>query len=343
MRPRKKARNANRKNKKDRCNSLKENDLSEKKVGEEDSGERSEEAGDCWVSRALHHVISVDTEKETVTMISQDPGHLNIFNSERHIEYNQHLSDNCQLSPRRSKHKQISKQLSQLKRKIEHLENTFTEKAGYRPSQADKRTDPEMNSLVIEQARLRREVKNIKENFEMKGEVKEVSKSTEKVNRSIDDIKHSLSGIELKLEDNRKVKDRPFDLDLMTIEEIIDEKLDIQSLLLDFEKNHGHPETKDEKEAMKGLYDRYRSLKMLVNRSNSARSRQTWSDLVPIPEDSSLPLTLASPPHRLVLALSSPGRTLPVSRHDMDLPRGHVDNRDLDTWHSLPRYGQYDS
>ena len=123
----------------------------------------------------------------------------------------------------------------------------------------------------------------------------------------------------------------------MTIEQIIDEKLDIQTLLLDFENIHGHPETRDEKEAMKGLYDRYRSLKMIMNRSNSARSRQISSDLVPIPEDETLSLTLASPPHRIVLSVSSPPISLGL-KHDMDLPNIELSKRENENWHSLSRY-----
>ena len=285
--------------------------------------------------------MRAETDKQTLTMINQQPAltDLNIFNSERHLDLTQHLADHCLPSPRRSKHRQISRQLSQLKRKIEHLENTATERVGYRPSQADRMTDPEMVSLVTEQARLKREVKNMKENVEMKDH--ELVKKSVKVGRTVEDIKQSLSGMEMKLEENRKVKSRPFDLDLMSTEEIIDEKLDIQIILLDFERTHGLLETGEEKEAMKGLYDRYRSLKMIVNRSNSARSRKISSDLVPIPEEESLSLTLATPPARILLSVSSPAPVLAerlgVSKHDMDLPDIGEAERDNPNWHSLSR------
>merc|ERR1719433_1354548 len=204
-------------------------------------------------------------------------------------------------------------------------------------------TDPEMLCLATEQNRLKKEIRNLKENVEMKEGEK--SKRRETNNRNIENIQQSLSGIEKKLEENRNLKARPSDLDLMSIEQIIDEKLDIQTLLLDFEKIHGHPETKDEKEAMKELYDRYSSLKMIVKRSNSARSRLISSDLVSIPEEECLCLTLASPQHRIVLSVSSLTQSqsnpaLTVSKHDMDLPDMKLATRD-DTqgipWHSLPR------
>ena len=218
----------------------------------------------------------------------------------------------------------------------------FVQKAGYRPSQADKMTDPDMLCLVSEQNRLKKEIRNLKENVEIKESEK--NKRKENNNRNIDDIQESLSQIEKKLKENRNLKARPSDLDLMSIEQIIDEKLDIQTVLLDFERIHGHPETKDEKEAMKDLYDRYRSLKMIVKRSNSARSRQNSSDLVSIPEEESLSLTLASPPHRIVLSLSSLSQSqtsltssLTVSKHEMDLPDMQRANREDHNWHSLPR------
>ena len=158
---------------------MKENDLSEKAVEEGEAGGGGGGESVCWVSRTLQHVISVESDKETLTMINQHPANLNIFNSERHIEHNQHLSDHGNLSPRRSKHKQISKQLSNLKRKMEQLETNFVQKAGYRPSQADKMTDPDMLCLVTEQNRLKKEIRNLKENVEMK----ESEKNKRKENR----------------------------------------------------------------------------------------------------------------------------------------------------------------
>ena len=59
----------------------KENDLSEKPSGEEAGGGGGGEENVCWVSRTLQHLISVDSDKETLTMINQHPANLNIFNS----------------------------------------------------------------------------------------------------------------------------------------------------------------------------------------------------------------------------------------------------------------------
>lgn len=38
--------------------------------------------------------------------------------------------------------------------------------------------------------------------------------------------------------------------------------------MLDYEKEFGHPETKEEKEVMKDVYERYRIIKRMSRRSN---------------------------------------------------------------------------
>ena len=115
-----------------------------------------EEGGGCWVSQHLQHMISVDTAKETLSMINQvctgclyareyiyctllqHPRNFNIFNSERHIEHNRHLVERRlsePASPKKAKQKQLTRQLSSVKKKIEQLEQSFTQRTGYRPSQ----------------------------------------------------------------------------------------------------------------------------------------------------------------------------------------------------------------
>ena len=80
-----------------------------------------------------------------------------------------------------------------------------------------------------------------------------------------------------------------------------------------------------------------------------AKSRDAVSDLTPIPEDEAVSLTLASPGHRIVLSIptthcstSSSNSlieedSLPVSKHDMDLPDIEHVNREDEHWHSMTR------
>ena len=87
---------------------------------------------------------------------------------------------------------------------------------------------------------------------------------------------------------------RPYDLEAMTSEQLMQEKTDMKSALQPFEHLFGHPRSNEEKALLKDVYDRYRSVKRHVRRSSSTKSKDPL-ELVTIPEDLELPLTLASP------------------------------------------------
>jgi len=131
-------------------------------------------------------------------------------------------------------------------------------------------------------------------------------------------------------------------LELCSLEEVLDEKLELQSALLHYERKHGHPESREEKDEMKDIYERYRNVKRLARRSSSAKSRETSSELVPIPEEEAVSLTLASPAHRITLEVPSlltlrQGASM-LSRHDMDLPDIESNkHREDEHWHAMSR------
>jgi len=354
---------AGRRGRKERCDSLKENQKSSPTVAASvKSGQETEEAvagadcdykrrfssggeegGGCWVSQHLQHMISVDTAKETLSMINQHPRNFNIFNSERHIEHNRHLVERRlsePASPKKAKQKQLTRQLSSVKKKIEQLEQAFTQRTGYRPSQADKLNDSELKNMLSEQARLKKELKTSKEGGEGGG-------TAVRHNKCLAAMRDSLLKIELRLEQSRVDRQRPASLDRMTLDQILDEKLAMQRLLLEFEAEHGHPQSRQEKEAMKDLYERYRAVKRAARRSASVRGEA--GELPAIPEEEAVALTLASPGHRIVLSLGSGGSSHhwsatvdreecdTVSKHDMDLPDIEHSNKEDEHWHSLPR------
>ena len=78
-----------------------------------------------------------------------------------------------------------------------------------------------------------------------------------------------------------------------------------------------------------------------------ARSRETATDLTPIPEDEAISLTLASPANRIILSIPTSHSlttnrlidddTMQVSKHDMDLPDIEHVNREDEHWHSMSR------
>jgi len=62
-----------------------------------------------------------------------------------------------------------------------------------------------------------------------------------------------------------------------------EEKLAVQKALLHFEGIHGRPKSRDEKDLMRPLYDRYRTIKRLLSRQ--PMSPRSNLELQPVPED----------------------------------------------------------
>jgi hypothetical protein len=69
------------------------------------------------------------------------------------------------------------------------------------------------------------------------------------------------------LEEKRKETGRPLDLEDLSREQLLAEKVALQKALLHLESLHGRPATKGDRDLVRPLYDRYRSLKRLVIRS----------------------------------------------------------------------------
>lgn len=72
-----------------------------------------------------------------------------------------------------------------------------------------------------------------------------------------------------RLADKRAAAQRPFALDQLTTDQLMHEKTAVQKALVYFESLHGRPVTRDERDAARELYGRYRMLKRLVNRTVS--------------------------------------------------------------------------
>jgi DNA-binding transcriptional MerR regulator len=122
----------------------------------------------------------------------------------------------------------------------------------------------------------------------------ELKNNNNSANRNLESMRNSLIDVEQRLKAQRVVAGRPYDLDAMNPDQLLHEKVDLQSALLQFEHLFGHPETQEEKALVKDVYDRYRSVKRHIRRSSSIRSKDPL-ELETIPEDLEIPLTLASP------------------------------------------------
>ena len=255
--------------------------------GAEPAGLADGQQQGCWVSRQLAMMIRVDTEKETMTMDNDSPRAFNFLNSQRHFEPNRHLVSPRRTpepdSPRRGKLRQLTKQLSNVRKKLEQVEHEFKQKYGYRPSHGDKLNDKELKYLLSEQTRLKREIKGQKENTDVPKE--SLARKNSGGNKDIGAIKATLEEMLQRLEEGRLAKNRPYETELMTLEQIFDEKLEMHAVLLEFEKIHGHPESKEEKEIMKVIYERYRVIKRLARRSSSVSVHVVHSSSI-VPNDS---------------------------------------------------------
>jgi len=223
--------------------------------------------------------------------------------------------------------KQLSKKLSSLRRKIDQVEMQLKEENGYRQSHQDKLNNSQLKSLLLEQDRLKKEMKAVRENDEDRLQVttsiKRQQRRSSAESQNIEAIRAKLKEIVEKMEENRVAKNRPYNYQDMEIDQVMDEKMELQSLLRDYEKEFGHPESREEKDCMKEVYERYRIIKRMARRSSQNRSGDSCAvDLMTIPEDEEVDLTLVSPQHRIHLQLPSKNVSSDAqNRHDMDLPQ----------------------
>lgn len=320
-------------------------------------------SSDCWVSQRLAHIMAVETPKETMmNMVDTDsPRTLNLINSNRFVEMNggSHMMENTrgsgsateQFGPEKTpRTKQLTKQLSNLKKKIEALEQQFMEVNGYRPSHQDKVNSAEMKCLVSEYAKLKREYKNEKENNvgEEKTDISRRNSVSPVVPKTIEQIMAKRTEIMTQLDQNRVSKNRPTDVTEMSIDHILEEKLEMHMMLREYEKEFGHPDTREEKDAMKEVYERYRVIKRMARRSSISKASDAVGDLITIPEEAEVDLTLASPAARINLQVTSCHVTAQnhttqqlFSRHAMDLPdfvgSSEPANSTTKPWHAMSR------
>jgi len=183
---------------------------------------------------------------------------------------------------RSNKTKHLSRKLSALQSKIDTESEVYQAKMGYRPSHADKMKCEEISDLMQEKEKIKLELKDLNEDSPRKRSIdKTLEKERNTIAAQLDSLRLSVG--------------RPYELDSMTAEQMMDERRDMAGLLGEFEKKYGVPLRM---EAMAGLYERYRAVRRLCR-------RQSTGDLIPIPEHTPLDLTLASPRQRMGLAVNS--------------------------------------
>ncbi|KAK2566202.1 Protein FAM13A [Acropora cervicornis] len=254
--------------------------------------------------------------------------------------------------------KQLTKTISQLKKKIRDFEDAFEDEHCRRPLQTEKAP---IKKYVAELGRARKQLRELKERA--KDEVERLNETVPPMNigqsmkgsRSEplltitpSSIEDSLERLLHQLDEKRGEGGRPEEVELMLREQLQDEKLAVQKALLLHESLFGRPNTKKDKDIMRPLYDRYRTIKRklaasvsepAIKVSSGGRPRTSSidrlvSDLAPIHEDALLhsPSEAASSPARFTQSLPiTSGRSSPRSRlSDKTLETAPTDTQDSD-------------
>ncbi|XP_035882429.1 protein FAM13A isoform X2 [Phyllostomus discolor] len=184
---------------------------------------------------------------------------------------------------------QLTRRIQSLKKKIRKFEDRFEEERKYRPSHSDKAANPEVLKWTNDLAKFRKQLKESKlkiseedltprmrqrSNTLPKSFGSQLEKEDEKKQEVVDkaikpSVEATLESIQRKLQEKRAETSRPEDIKDMTKDQIANEKVALQKALLYYESIHGRPVTKNERQVMKPLYDRYRLVKQILSRANT--------------------------------------------------------------------------
>uniref|UniRef100_A0A8C8AHM5 Family with sequence similarity 13 member A n=1 Tax=Otus sunia TaxID=257818 RepID=A0A8C8AHM5_9STRI len=184
---------------------------------------------------------------------------------------------------------QLTRRIQGLKKKIRRFEDKFEEERKYRPSHSDKAANPEVLKWTNDLAKFRKQLKESKLKISEEDLGPVVRQRSNTLPKSFgsqlekdDDKKQDLSdksakpaveatldSVQKKLQEKRTEANRPEDIKDMTRDQIAAEKVALQKALLYYESIHGRPVTKNERQVMKPLYDRYRLVKQILSRANT--------------------------------------------------------------------------
>ncbi|XP_016325680.1 protein FAM13A-like isoform X5 [Sinocyclocheilus anshuiensis] len=179
---------------------------------------------------------------------------------------------------------QLSKRIHVLKKKIRRFEEKFEEERKYRPSHSDKAANPEVLRWMNELAKMCKDLKDHKllkseedltpiprqrSNTLPKSFGSQLEKKPTETKAPKPPVESTLVAVMNKLQEKRKESGRPEDVKDMTREQIGTEKVALQKALLYYESIHGRPITKNERQVMKPLYDRYRLIKQILCRASA--------------------------------------------------------------------------
>ncbi|XP_076443279.1 protein FAM13A-like [Babylonia areolata] len=189
--------------------------------------------------------------------------------------------------------KQLTKKIQGLKKKVRTFEDEFERDHGYKPSQGEKAARPEVKKYMTELSRTRKDLKKLREECERGNRSRHGSgASSSGDGLDFPRVEDTLQMIMISLREKRQDASRPEDLTLMTKDQVQEEKLAVQKALLHFESLHGRPNSKEDKDLMRPLYDRYRAIKRMLAKPMSPRNSL---ELPPVPEDQMMEIPSGTP------------------------------------------------
>ncbi|XP_030909018.2 protein FAM13C isoform X2 [Melopsittacus undulatus] len=176
---------------------------------------------------------------------------------------------------------QLTKHLQSLKRKIRKYEEKFEQERKYLPSHGDKTSNPEVLKWMNDLAKGRKQLKELKLRMseeqnctsrvpqrnghsESTGISKEAGTQEATSTELAPSVEDTMDSVLRRLKEKRQHFNLPETIKDMTKKQMALEKISLQKCLLYFETIHGQPVTKQEKNLMKPLYDRYRIIKKLL-------------------------------------------------------------------------------
>ncbi|KAG5869884.1 hypothetical protein JTB14_013301 [Gonioctena quinquepunctata] len=171
-------------------------------------------------------------------------------------------------TPVDEKLQKTAKKINSLKKKLKKYEADFEMKQhGYTSLHTDKLNDKNMKKLYADISKLKKEKKHL---AEISSNCSSLMNSGEKSDKlSLVSLQLTINEIEKKLTARRYAANRSVNIDEMSSEELLDEKVSFQKALLFLESIHGRPNTREDREIVRPFYDRYRTLQRMVSKISS--------------------------------------------------------------------------
>ncbi|KAM4527006.1 protein FAM13A-like isoform 1-T1 [Fundulus diaphanus] len=165
----------------------------------------------------------------------------------------------------------LTRHIQSLKKRVRKFEDQFEQEMNFKPSHNDKYSNPEMIRVMSELAKARKQLKEMRLRqsvFESKEpETSDTCRSGSGHQGTSDhkpSLEETVESLFRRLREKRQSLGLPDNIKEMTQAQMVLEKITLQKCLLYFESVHGQPGTKQEKNLVKPLYDRYQMIKRLL-------------------------------------------------------------------------------